>query len=195
MKKCKACMVFFLIAACIIILSGCNETSDAKVEASSQENTGDEIMSINIQNDMPIIETFKYFIDYHDGGGVSYSTGISSNGDIVINYYRAEIEPTYKKDNNVSIPLTVKQYEELVKVIDNYDLRSWDGFNDDSTQGIEGGGKFNVEIKWSDGSSVTAYSKSGQMEVPKNFYDADLAIKDFFSQFNSLAYPSPQSSD
>jgi len=206
MKKYKICILFSLVFVCLIMQAGCNnkesnavgDSSTVNVGSSSQGDRGDEIMNIKAFGEDIGIVKFKYLLLFGGmSGGELYSIGINTNGDVIIDSFNSGLPHMNNNfqmiGDEVNISLTVNQYEELVQLIDQYDLCSWDEVQDDSI--VVDGGYFNLTIEWSDGTSVRSYGNLSDTIRPENFNEARQAINDFFSQFNSLAYPSPQSSN
>jgi hypothetical protein len=152
-----------------IFLAGCGR-------ADIEEKPGEETMNISASGDEPMITKFFYG---KQAGSMPYifSINIDENGDLVVDKIQLDIVEPGASEN--IIPLSRNKYEELVLLIEEERLESWDGFGKDQSRTIipTDASGFHLEIQWSDGTSILANSI---MEWPENFDEADQRIVDFF---------------
>ena len=81
---------------------------------------------------------------------------------------------TYTIQENEDDPRSIdpKLVDELLEVIQMYDLESWDGFHGDNPDVLDGE-DFSLELQFADGTSVYA---SGSNAFPENYHDAIAGI-------------------
>lgn len=79
-------------------------------------------------------------------------------------------------DLNIDKDIDSAEIEKLSKIIDQYQLTSWNGF-DKSDNSIMDGYSFSLNIYYSDGKKVKA---SGYMKYPKNYTKAHDALEVYF---------------
>lgn len=74
------------------------------------------------------------------------------------------------------IPVDDEFLKKLTTLVDNCDLRKWDGFNKRKSR-VQDGAGFKLEICFGDGSEIAA---SGSNSFPKGYGDVSCAIDDLF---------------
>ena len=121
-----------------------------------------------IKND---IVTFSY----ETSGSTGYSKyNISENGKKIIFSYESDIFG--RKDINKEID---KYYlEKLLKIVNDYNIYEWDGFDESIEGEFMDGTSFNFEIVFKDGKTIKA---SGYEATPDNYKEAINAIAELFS--------------
>jgi len=189
MKKKYA--ILFVIAVCLLALAGCNGESeviadgDGPPELLEDDDKGganmpiEDKVNINMLGDEVFITHF-YFQNIVEQLEGAYQIGIDPDGYLIVShldYGFAILDASY----DVSIPLSLEKYRELVQIIEDNDLASWDGFgqDDDPNFVLLDAGSFRLEVQWSDGSSIFAKS---QFE-PSNFGEVNQSIHTFFKSF------------
>ena len=191
MKK-KYTILFVIVVVCLLALAGCNGESEVIADGDGspeqvEVDMGGTNMPIEEENkvntNMMGDEIFITYFSYLSSGYTlegAYDIEIDSDGYLIISYL--DYGFVYgDASNDTYIPLSMEKYRELVQIIEENDLVSWDGWQDEdpNLQYVDGG-CFTLEIQWSDGSSVSAES---QPPYPENFTEADQAIHTFFKSF------------
>lgn len=74
------------------------------------------------------------------------------------------------------LPADAELLQELAKLVDDYNLRKWDGFDKVNSHVLDGS-SFDLEIRFGDGTSITA---SGSNRFPEGYSDAKTAVDDLF---------------
>jgi len=197
MKNYKVYIAILSIAACLLIQTGCNgeggvgASPQKNAEASSQDDAIEEKMNIYTYEpeNMPFFKSFNYK-SYAGIDAIGGRIELTTDGDLAMTDFYGMI-PLIDRDGNIieydiSIPLTIDQYEELIHIVKTYDLWSWDGFIADSNIIYVDGGGFKLEIEWLDGSSTLAYNRDGSSVYPERFHEADQEMEEFFKQFKTL---------
>ena len=171
MKKYQQCVTLLIIVLYLLLQVGCD---------ASQGLIEEDKVNINAMGNETIITEFYYSVSDYSSGH-AYGIGIDPDGNVIVNYLHYGF---FVADgiNDVSFPLTQEKHKELVQIIEIYDLASWDGWGQEKEEKspyiiIEDGGGFKLEIQWSDGTSILAEQ---DVPLPKNFFEVDAAIKEFF---------------
>ena len=202
--------VLILIIVCLVFSVGCANVNDKKENKlppripedvnAEKENIPppripeEERVNINKSENETILTRFSYFNSGWDYDQL-FEIGVAENGDVIVSNLNYGIDkplilviPSQDFSFEFSIPLSRTEYDELIKIIDDFDLRSWDGFLDDELIGPDSGA-FSLEIEWSDGSSVKA---KGYALSPDNFVEAEEEIIRFFEQFEDIYFEKVQ---
>ena len=100
---------------------------------------------------------------------------ISRGGYMVPQSYEIMLrDDTYTIQENEDKPRSIdpKLVDELLEIIQKYDLESWDGFHGSNPDVLDGE-DFSLELQFADGTSVYA---SGSNAFPENYHDAMASI-------------------
>ena len=163
MKKYRQYLALIIILSYLLFLVGCGASQGLTEEAVNINSMGNEV----------VITDF-YYSRFVGGQGHAFRLGIDQDDDLIINYLNYGLGGS----NDVHIPFTQEKYNELVKIIEDYDLESWNGWGQEKEDIIiEDGGGFTLEIQWSDGTIIIA---EDDVPYPENFSEADKAIGGFF---------------
>jgi hypothetical protein len=170
----KKIIALITIAFLSGMLNGCGNI------ALDSSNVGDSKWA-EISEDSNMIIHFSYSRKVGTGPGESYRIASNDLGRLVIDKF-SDIRRWGKyPERDISIPLSEAKYEELERLIENYNLVSWDGFkNGGNRQRIIDGDEFFLKIEWDDGATIEAW---GNVEWPANFETVDLAIIEYFYSF------------
>jgi len=113
----------------------------------------------------------------------AYSQGGYPDDDYEFKVYTDESGQTYVSAQgfngvNLFMRLRVDKavFAELERIVDQYDLRVWDGFHQTEPE-IMDGHLFALEMEFSDGTHVVA---SGHMRYPAGYEEANAAIMAYF---------------
>ena len=78
-------------------------------------------------------------------------------------------------DLDVEKEISEEQVKKLSKIIDDNDIKSWDGF-DKSDKDVMDGHSFSLFIKYKSGESLSAH---GYMKYPSNYREASKELEDY----------------
>jgi hypothetical protein len=178
-RKKNALLVTIIILT--LFQTGCDYRDESKTNSSTMDDK--DRVNINTVQNEATIAFFRYSSSYGGGDFVIYQIEADSAGYVIISYLNyVFIYYGNGASNEVSIPLSREKHDELVQIIKDYDLASWDGWGQDrdtSKVYLDAGG-FELEIQWSNGASISAEDGDS---CPENFLEADEAIYDFFKSF------------
>ena len=110
---------------------------------------------------------------YSEGGGLGPSYEYEIN--LEKNKYIFKAGGYNGVDLDVEKEISKKQVKELSKIIDDNDIKSWDGF-DKSDKDVMDGHSFSLFIKYKSGESLSAH---GYMKYPRNYREASKKLEDY----------------
>lgn len=116
-----------------------------------------------------------------DGGRTVTYFRYTRSGSMVPRTYEAVLqggEYFLAEDGDPVRPFSPQCAEELLRVVEEYGLASWDGFHGSDPNVLDGEG-FSLEVSFSDGTHVYA---SGDNSFPDGYYRAAGAIVDVFER-------------
>ena len=112
------------------------------------------------------------------GGGIA---GIINNYNIKLEdeKYIFEYDDNYDEKKTVSKEIDEKYIRKLEKIIDNNNVKSWDGFNE-SENGMTDGFGFTLKVEYESGEKIEAH---GYAKFPDNFNKVTSKWEKLFSKF------------
>ena len=121
----------------------------------------------------------------------SYSTSTMMYGNVSyeINYkdnkYIASIKPNNKsEEEKLEIELDNKTLNNVIDVLNKYDINSWDKFSKHDKNVLDGNG-FSFSLRTKDGKEITA---SGYMKWPTNYSEVRSGLDDIFNNLYEENY-------
>ena len=92
--------------------------------------------------------------------------------------------PNYNQDDLIEVNISKKDMDEIVNIVNKYEVMDWDGFNK-SDKGVMDGSSFSFSIKSGEGKNMSAY---GYMIYPKNYRIVINRLKSIFDRVNKEVY-------
>ena len=119
------------------------------------------------------ITSFSYEYGSYFPGYFQYDI-VKDNG-----RYQLSIQGYNDKAVNVSKQISVSDVDRLAKIINQYQIYQWNGFNQED-KGVMDGDGFTLHIVYEDGSIIDAH---GYMKYPNNYREGHNKICSFFEHY------------
>jgi len=121
----------------------------------------------------PSVTAFCYMQGAHPGATYEFTVHTPGPGEVSVAMFGQNL---VGEALDLCLQVDEAVFAEVGRIVTEYDLRAWDGF-DETEPGVIGGHHFYLEVFFSDGTQIAA---GGYMRYPENYAEADAAIMAYF---------------